>query len=1730
MQLEILRSVGENEELSGKVNEEPQPDNEAPMTPMEGHKRRSRRTGNMHHRTWRKRENSPPRKCPQIFVEWRGETKISSATLDTSVGGLKHTIFHERGVPEGKQRLHVADCKTSAFLDDDTRTLREYGIDDNCTVRVSVNGKGGIKTFTAAEISRLTREAESQLSAIGQEYQLHHKHLALANKAQERYNELSLILKKDDEETAAKRSLLLGRKPEHKTSFRELVTCRLTLEYNNSLAGRTGLRESDWQRRHFDFIKPTVAVLIKELDEPNCYDIKQGFCLSLLGLYKGNLRHAPNLKFADLRRRFELAVECRSSRLANNPRDSGWFTKEDGTAWTRSGVEGEMRERSSRRRAATSVADQSMESAQTPRGSAQPQGGVDIEMEEPCEEADQGGVDIEMEEPCEEADDVPARPQVVTPEKAGQSVNREFDDSLEQSTDHETYSPSVADLVGLLSNDGLLSYVLKQLKHQTIDELFLNDQRREDSVQKVFDRYPQASNFPHPDGHKPCADQRSFAPTVDPDSLSSPTAIAYHNMLSPKMRACLRVFLFYDLKYESYKDSDKGDRVVRLLTRRKQTVEDEEVYIFFGSNQSPHWATRGIFEDNPAADFLFAMNDWLKEQLYGFINLQETEGKKWEVPQLPDDAILVSIGSGYDWHNDGQLNLYATNYEDVPSTSAEILVNTLLLGINQDNPYGALPQNANGTLDVGIAPEGDEGAVVNGSLKTFDSTIHSQGFGAQVPTYCHRASTTTQYGPSNLSMHRIVLSYRCPIFGRAKLEERLKTSSCREAAVEAMDDADHRYENWFVCSENASALLAGGTGSLSRRTVSTQLQRRKRKTKEGYETIKLDTAASPLPTAYKRFKKSVAPPGMGWEYLCRRETIEKLFKEGKAGVCVKTPAGEQDLYIGVPHLNGELIQAGKCYKLEDIEKLHHMTPRKKGSNTWPSNTPITGVIAAKRYKNDAILVSENDFLKIRGKKEGLHIFGSGGAATGGDTYNSDGKGAANVFVAHPQSLTNNHKNRAMADACGRSAVVYLYRPGKEPKTLEALGPFEIVQSGLAKISEEEKEAIQAVQLNDEELRLTSFLEEPCIANTLVPVPCDEKIIKAEYFHADGTLTGPAMFKETVEGDDIMKATGPCFKDGKKENGVDNNEHLVPSKIVRRRLASTNLDKFIGAPGAPTTPWDGKTDDQREAEEKIYREGPEARGDDKEIEDAALSIENLLNHSIKVAVAADARTNGDGQITTSEHGQQVRVLPGNPYVDLGAALRVHPICHPSRMENVTTSRFIRAVRASFGENGESLQALRERLDERWLKQHQDQAASLLFSALINQIFANPETWEDFAAYQGNTNPDGTPSSAPQPNTHSEAFWGLQIVNSTNKTRYFDFLTKEMQERGLVLRDFMSGQYTLPDLTELEHADTLLLKGLEEEILEAIKSGKGRSHVMTEVAGWFYQKFGGNEDKWKFLLMASLADMDEVTDFALGKPTSSDHVHGVGTRACLAALRRHLKAQLQEGETNTRTKTNADLLEFILEKMIDEARMSLKYRQAHGLILSRENYPVFKRGRRPLTCVDAEVLCCEVGYRPLQKTCTSRITDNPDGYSRYTRPVFLKRCSPVSDEEMKDTKERLEPYLAREKELPANIFRIPTEDTVRYSDAFDSDDESLAEDRTQRDREKMEAYLNTSDDEAEVEEEKSPTKRKAELSNPKVTSSRAKKARPTAQASPKERNVISRRPGRFPRNCKSTARYV
>eukprot|EP00957_Ditylum_brightwellii_P200063 15251664-Ditylum_brightwellii.AAC.1 len=115
------------------------------------------------------------------------------------------------------------------------------------------------------------------------------------------------------------------------------------------------------------------------------------------------------------------------------------------------------------------------------------------------------------------------------------------------------------------------------------------------------------------------------------------------------------------------------------------------MYIVFGSEANP-WDTRAHYSLKPIVAFLFLFNDWIKcEGLYIFISAHMNKEKNCQkINQQLDTSVLISIGSGYGWHKDGQLNLYqpqrntdADNMNTfVPKAPAEVLVNTLFIGFD----------------------------------------------------------------------------------------------------------------------------------------------------------------------------------------------------------------------------------------------------------------------------------------------------------------------------------------------------------------------------------------------------------------------------------------------------------------------------------------------------------------------------------------------------------------------------------------------------------------------------------------------------------------------------------------------------------------------------------------------------------------------------------------------------------------------------------------------------------------------------------------------------------------------------------------------------------------------------------------------------------------------------------------------------------------------------------------
>jgi hypothetical protein len=161
----------------------------------------------------------------------------------------------------------------------------------------------------------------------------------------------------------------------------------------------------------------------------------------------------------------------------------------------------------------------------------------------------------------------------------------------------------------------------------------------------------------------------------------------------------------------------------------------------------------------------------------------------------------------------------------------------------------------------------------------------------------------------------------------------------------------------------------------------------------------------------------------------------------------------------------------------------------------------------------------------------------------------------------------------------------------------------------------------------------------------------------------------------------------------------------------------------------------------------------------------------------------------------------------------------------------------------------------------------------------------------------------------------------------------------------------------------------------------------------------------------------------------------------------------------GAKNIRLMSDEQILLAIVEQLVTRATNDAKFRQMMGLDL-REGKVVHIWNEREVGVVDAEQMCCEAGYRPMQKTCSSRISRNPIGYNRYSYPSLGHEFSVVTEEDARRAMSRHAAFLSQQRgvglgvrehvigPLPHCSYRLVTEET---DDAFDSGDESLEQAR-------------------------------------------------------------------------------
>jgi hypothetical protein len=327
-----------------------------------------------------------------------------------------------------------------------------------------------------------------------------------------------------------------------------------------------------------------------------------------------------------------------------------------------------------------------------------------------------------------------------------------------------------------------------------------------------------------------------------------------------------------------------------------------------------------------------------------------------------------------------------------------------------------------------------------------------------------------------------------------------------------------------------------------------------------------------------------------------------------------------------------------------------------------------------------------------------------------------------------------------------------------------------------------------------------------------------------------------------------------------------------------------------------------------------------------------------------------------------------------------------------------------------------------------------------------MLARPDVWEEYAISQdtGDIDPE------------DEAFMKYYAVWPGDKGKFKTFLMKLIATRNITVNALKSGQYQT-EFSSMDHIIIVLdnlYRILVDEIKKCLTKGRGsqRRSFIEAVAKHLFNITGAGKaagDKWAFLVMHALQNVEEVTNYPLGVPTAKDQICGEGSALCMKWIRYTHRVRY-----NVTMETNADVLQFLQDSFLKKARECVDYRTLMAIFVEDDGTIVWDKNGRPVGIPDMEKKLCEGGKRPITKTLPSRTTDNPKGATSFGYPIFPKRSLALSKPDYQRILHRVRYFMdmdPQKKELPVEVFRLPTEDLEKYPDAFASDNEEEVQKR-------------------------------------------------------------------------------
>jgi hypothetical protein len=320
--------------------------------------------------------------------------------------------------------------------------------------------------------------------------------------------------------------------------------------------------------------------------------------------------------------------------------------------------------------------------------------------------------------------------------------------------------------------------------------------------------------------------------------------------------------------------------------------------------------------------------------------------------------------------------------------------------------------------------------------------------------------------------------------------------------------------------------------------------------------------------------------------------------------------------------------------------------------------------------------------------------------------------------------------------------------------------------------------------------------------------------------------------------------------------------------------------------------------------------------------------------------------------------------------------------------------------------------------------------MIYGAFFNQLLAHPSHWFQFARWHFISQDDDR-EALPPPRS--------LLLLPENSTHFLDFLLKTFPSKGATttISHLTSEQYNVP-ITNFNELDTAL-KTLEEwlqneiphHLQEGIASSQNRRSFIDKLAKWVgrvtkvaetdYTK----KSRCSFFASKVVADIDSLMMFPLGKPKAEHQVLGIGSSQCTTAL--------NHGQQEDKEVQDTRWLEKIHKAVVERSLRDASYRKVCMIDFDGDRLCWKINGEELTPGALGEGMECDVGYRQICKTLSSRITGMPKGYSAYTWPCLEDTDFPIWDDALECFNGAHVEWLRYEVNIdrPRDIFCLDTE---------------------------------------------------------------------------------------------------